>query len=378
MLIDRTILHQIQKSLNKAKIVTILYGPRQAGKTTLINKIAETLDKQTYKQYDGGDMYAQDVFGRPELSMLRKEIGDARYIFIDEAQKIPNIGLTLKLIVDHLSTKIIASGSASFDLANKLNEPLTGRTDTLWLYPLSYEEIKNSFQQTSNMAIFDTLLRFGMFPKVHQLEGDEEKQKYLVEYVNAYLYNDLLALGNIKKPKKVMDLLSMLALQIGQEVSVSELACALGLSHQTVDSYLDVLEKMFVVYNLRGLSRNLRKEINKTSKYYFWDLGLRNAIIRNFNSLSLRADTGQMFENWFVMERIKFVSNSQKFANFYFWRTYDQKEIDLIEESGGRMLGFECKWSETKKIKPPREWLKTYSNSEFIPINKENFADNLI
>ena len=244
MLIDRTILHQIQKSLNKAKIVTILYGPRQAGKTTLINKIAETLDKQTYKQYDGGDMYAQDVFGRPELSMLRKEIGDARYIFIDEAQKIPNIGLTLKLIVDHLSTKIIASGSASFDLANKLNEPLTGRTDTLWLYPLSYEEIKNSFQQTSNMAIFDTLLRFGMFPKVHQLEGDEEKQKYLVEYVNAYLYNDLLALGNIKKPKKVMDLLSMLALQIGQEVSVSELACALGLSHQTVDSYLDVLEKM--------------------------------------------------------------------------------------------------------------------------------------
>lgn len=378
MLIDRTILNELQKSLNKAKTVTILYGPRQAGKTTLMNKIAGMLDKETYKQYDGGDLYAQDVFGRPELSALKKEIGNAKYIFIDEAQKITNIGLTLKLIVDHLPVKVIASGSASFDLANKLNEPLTGRTDTLWLYPLSYAEIVGSRQQTSNDTFFDTLLRFGMFPKVHQLDGDEEKQKYLVEYVNTYLYNDLLALGNIKKPKKVIDLLSMLALQIGQEVSVSELACNLGLSHQTVDNYLDVLEKMFVVYNLRGLSRNLRKEINKTSKYYFWDLGLRNAIIRNFNSLSLRADVGQMFENWFVMERIKFVSNSQKFANFYFWRTYDQKEIDLIEESGGKMLGFECKWSETKKIKTPREWLNTYPNSEFVPVNKENFADYLL
>lgn len=378
MLIDRTVLNELQKSLNKAKVVTILYGPRQAGKTTLLNKIAGMLDKETYKQYDGGDLYAQDVFGRPELSALKKEIGNAQYIFIDEAQKITNIGLTLKLIVDHLPVKVIASGSASFDLANKLNEPLTGRTDTLWLYPLSYAEIIGSRQQVSNDTFFDTLLRFGMFPKVHQLGGDEEKQKYLVEYVNTYLYNDLLALGNIKKPKKVIDLLSMLALQIGQEVSVSELACNLGLSHQTVDNYLDVLEKMFVVYNLRGLSRNLRKEINKTSKYYFWDLGLRNAIIRNFNPLSLRADIGQMFENWFVMERKKFVSNSQKFANFYFWRTYDQKEIDLIEEIGGKMLGFECKWSDAKKIKIPREWLKTYPNSEFVPVNKENFADYLL
>ncbi|MBI5222673.1 MAG: ATP-binding protein [Candidatus Magasanikbacteria bacterium] len=377
MLIDRTILKEIQKSLNKAKTVTILYGPRQAGKTTILNEIANTLDKETIKQYDGGDLYAQEVFGRPELSMLKKTIGNAKYIFIDEAQKIPNIGLTLKLIVDHSQTKTIVSGSASFDLADKLNEPLTGRTDTLWLYPLSYGEIKNLFQQTSNAALFDNLLRFGMFPKIHQLNSDDEKQKYLTEYVNTYLYNDLLTIGNIKKPKKVIDLLSLLALQIGQEVSVSGLSCNLGLSHQTVDNYLDVLEKMFVIYNVRGLSRNLRKEINKTSKYYFLDLGLRNAIIRNFNQLSLRSDTGQMFENWFVMERIKFISNSQKFANFYFWRTYDQKEIDLVEERDGKMLGFECKWSETKKIKKPSEWLKTYQNSAFVAINRENFTEYL-
>ncbi|MFZ2969803.1 MAG: DUF4143 domain-containing protein, partial [Minisyncoccia bacterium] len=293
-------------------------------------------------------------------------------LVIDEAQKIDNIGLSLKLIFDNLSVKIITSGSASFDLSNKLSESLTGRTKTFWLYPLAYSEVADRYGKISGETALEEMLRYGMYPKVHELIGNQDKENYLYEYLSNYLYKDILSFSGVRKPKKIIDLLTLLALQIGKEVKISELAQNLSISQKAVENYLDVLEKMFVLMNLRGFSRNLRKEISKTSKYYFFDVGLRNALIRNFNPLNLRSDAGELFENWFVMEKIKAADIFDRTANFYFWRTYDQQEIDLIEERAGKLYGYEAKWSKAK-TKKPAEWLRAYSNSQFETVNNKNY-----
>jgi predicted AAA+ superfamily ATPase len=327
--------------------------------------------KKEYEYFTGDDLFAQDIFSRNELESLRKVLKN-RIVVIDEAQKIENIGNSLKLIFDNLDIKIIASGSASFDLANKLSEPLTGRTKTFWLYPLAYLELSDKYRKTNPDTALEEMLRFGMYPKTHTLENNKEKEDYLYEYLNNYLYKDILTFAGVRKPKKVIDLLTLLALQIGKEVAISELAQTLSLSQQAVNNYLDILEKMFVLVNLRGFSRNLRKEISKTSKYYFMDVGLRNALIRNFNPMNLRSDFGELLENWFVIERIKIASIFEKPANFYFWRTYDQQEIDLIEERDGKLIGYEVKW-KNKTIKKPSEWLETYKNSSFELVNKDNY-----
>lgn len=377
MLIDRIIEGKLKKELAGEKKVIILYGPRQAGKTTLMDLLKADIKNGRVLVYNGDDLDVQNLFGSPSLDLLKKAVGDCQYLFIDEAQRIPNIGLSLKLIHDNLNIKILASGSSSFDLANKLNEPLTGRSITFHLYPLALAEIPPS-PVLPQLRTLEKFLRFGMYPKVIITEDEVEKEKYLYQLLNNYLYKDVLMFENIRKPKKIIDLLSLLALQIGKEVSVAELATQLKLSQPIVEKYLDVLEKMFVIINLRGFSRNLRKEITKTSKYYFMDLGLRNVLLRNFNPLDLRPDTGEMFENWFIVERIKALSNAGKYANFYFWRTYDQKEIDLIEERDGKLIGYECKWSIDKTPKPPKEWLATYSNASYQIINRDNFEESLL
>lgn len=377
MLIDRIIEGKLKKELAGEKKVIILYGPRQAGKTTLMDLLKADIKNGRVLVYYGDDLDVQNLFGTPSFDLLKKAVGDCQYLFIDEAQRIPNIGLSLKLIHDNLNIKILASGSSSFDLANKLNEPLTGRSITFHLYPLALAEIPPS-PVLPQLRTLEKFLRFGMYPKVIITEDEVEKEKYLYQLLNNYLYKDVLMFENIRKPKKIIDLLSLLALQIGKEVSVAELATQLKLSQPIVEKYLDVLEKMFIIINLRGFSRNLRKEITKTSKYYFMDLGLRNALLRNFNPLDLRPDTGEMFENWFIMERIKALSNAGKYANFYFWRTYDQKEIDLIEERDGKLIGYECKWSIDKTPKPPKEWLATYSNASYQIINRDNFEESLV
>lgn len=375
-MIARTITQQIEQELDKGDKVIIIYGPRQAGKTTLLDFVIKKQNKYKYQKFVGDDIYTQGIFSRNELESLKRIIGDKNLLVIDEAQRIENIGLSLKLLIDNLPVAVIVSGSASFDLANKINEPLTGRTKTFWLYPFSYGEIKDKYKQTSDDLAVEEMLRFGMFPAVHNLKTEKEKEDYLYEYLNNYLYKDVLVFEKIKKPKKVVDLLSLLALQIGKEVSVAELAKNLTISQKAVQNYLDVLEKMFVLVNLRGFSRNLRKEISKTSKYYFVDVGLRNALIRNFNSLKIRPDAGELFENWFIMEKIKQANNSRQFSNFYFWRTYDQKEIDLIQERSGKLVGYECKFSDKKPL-VPKEWLDTYQQSEFRAVNSGNFADFL-
>jgi len=373
MYIPRIISSQIKESLAGEQKVLIIYGPRQAGKTTLLKNLLNHDIEEPYLFFTGDDLYTQEIFGKNDLVALKRAVGDKKLLILDEAQRIDNIGLTLKLLIDNFTIKLVVSGSASFDLAGKINEPLTGRTKTFYLYPFAYQEQQETYQQTLPKSALEEMLRFGMYPKAATLKSEQEKQDYLYEYLSNYLYKDILTFRSIKKPKKVLDLLALLALQIGKEVTVAELAQNLAMSQKTVSDYLDILEKMFVIFNLRGFSRNLRKEIYKSSKYYFFDVGLRNAVIRNFNRLELRQDAGELFENWFIMEKIKLSSNNLKPANFYFWRTYDQKEIDLIEERAGKLMAYECKWQMKKEIHAPKEWLSTYKNGAFEMVSNENY-----
>src|SRR3989344_4979366 len=375
MLINRIAVKLILDTLAGEPKVIVLYGPRQSGKTVILHEIADRERKNGKETLflKGDDIRVQEIFSVADYDKISKFIGNPRLLIIDEAQKIENIGSSLKLLFDSRPIHIIASGSASFDLAKKVNEPLTGRATFFTAYPLSVDETSYETPNFSLSSRLEDFLRFGMYPKVHTLPGEKEKEEYLYDMINTYLYQDLLVFGDIKKPKKILDLLSLLSLQLGSEVILDELSRNLSLHRSTIEKYLDVLEKMFIVINIRGFSRNLRKEISKTSKYYFTDLGLRNAIIRNFNPLKLRPDTGALFENFGILERIKLLSNTRKQANFYFWRTYDQKEIDFIEERGGRIKAFEFKYRESKiSIATKQEFLKTYPNSDFTLINTDN------
>ena len=377
MIIERSILPYIQKELASEPKAIIQYGPRQAGKTTLIQQVLARSNLPCV-QFNGDDLRTQELFSRADLDKLKPLVGANRMLVIDEAQRIENIGLTLKLLFDHYRIHIIASGSSSFDLASKVNEPLTGRATTFTLYPFSYAEIPLTPPTVSNAERIEEFLRFGMYPKLLTLEAQDEKETYLYDLINNYLYRDILAFENVRKPKKVIDLLSLLALQIGAEVSTAKLASHLSMSKLIVEKYLDLLEKMFVIVNLRGFSRNLRKEISKTSKYYFVDLGFRNALIRNFNPLNIRADVGALFENFCVIERMKKFMQRRQYANFYFWRTYDQKELDLIEERGGALNAYEFKWKETApNRKTAEEFTSAYPNSQVHLVNPSGLDDFL-
>lgn len=372
MLIDRTILTLIKKVLSGEPRIIVIYGPRQAGKTTLLAEITKS-EKRKIHSFSGDDLLTQDLFSVPRLDYLENTVGDAQVIVIDEAQKIDNIGQSLKLLYDNHPRVILATGSSSFYLANKLAESMVGRATFFTLYPLAVSELPREeimFGLDKNLS---ELLRFGMYPKVHMMNSRDQKEIYLLDIINTYLYQDLLSFEGIRKPKKIIDLLSLLAFQIGSEVSIQELSQNLSLSNIVVEKYLDVLEKMFIVINLRGFSRNLRKEITKTSKYYFIDLGLRNALIRNFNPLNLRDDVGGLFENFCVIERMKALSNKRKSANYYFWRTYDQKEIDLIEEKDGKLRAVEFKISTKLKVRKSvsEEFKKTYAGSTFESVSPE-------
>jgi uncharacterized protein len=372
---ERTIAERMRDGMGKPGSVMILYGPRQAGKTTLVNGLIQEIPDAI--TFIGDDLYAQSALARHELEHLKRIVGKARTIFIDEAQRIENIGLSIKLLVDHLPVTVIASGSASFELADRLSEPLTGRARIFHLHPLSWEEVASKYRMTAPETALEEMLRFGMYPRVHSLESNQEKEEYLYNYINSYLYRDLLEFEQIKKPKKVVDLLTLLAHQIGKEAAISELANSLGISRKTVENYLDILEKMFVLVNVRGFSRNLRKEVNKTSRYYFVDIGLRNALIRSFVPLSIRNDVGEIFENWFVMERIKLARNHNRFTGFHFWRTYDQHEIDLVEDIDGRLMGFECKWSPKSRSRAPRDWTQNYPDAGFDVVSSGNWMEYL-
>ncbi|GBE05706.1 archaeal ATPase [bacterium BMS3Abin10] len=369
-------LKNLSKLLSPNKVI-VIYGPRRCGKTTLLNKFLEGIGEK-YLFVSGEDLTVQNYLGSQSIQKLREFVGRNELLIIDEAQRIEKIGLNLKLIVDHLQgIKVIATGSSSFDLAKNVGEPLTGRKFVLKLFPLAQMEISRIEQRFETDANLESRLIYGSYPEVVITNDNKQRELYLKEIISSYLYKDILELEGIKHSNKLIRLLQLLAFQIGKEVSYNELGTQLGMSKNTVERYLDLLEKVFVVYKLSGFSRNLRKEVSKGHRYYFYDNGIRNAVIGNINPLEMRDDTGVLWENYIIMERIKKQEYLQVLANNYFWRTYDQKEIDLIEEREGKLFGYEIKWKKTK-AKPPKDWLVTYKNASHEVITKENYLEFII
>ncbi|MEK7522683.1 MAG: ATP-binding protein [Patescibacteria group bacterium] len=372
-MIPRTVEKTILKYLWKGKII-IIYGARQVGKTTLVKTIIKNLSLQSsiYLNCDENDIRQMFIHANTS-TQLKEIIGNRKLVVIDEAQRIPDIGLKLKLLVDAFpSQQIIATGSSSFDLANTIVEPLTGRNISFWLYPFSISEIQTIYSSTEIHRILETFLIYGTYPAVIKAASFEEKQTNVSYIANNYLYKDIFKFQGLKASTVVTKLLQALALQIGSEVSYNELAGLLGIAKETVASYINLLEQAFVIFTLPPFSNNKRKELHKLRKIYFYDTGIRNALINNFNPISLRNDIGQLWENYSISERQKKWFWLTDKPNFYFWRTYDQQEVDLIEEKMGKIGAFEIKWKNAR-LKPPKAWRESYPKSHWTNITKDNF-----
>lgn len=354
--------------------VLVIFGSRQVGKTTLIKNFLENTQYK-YKFDLGDNIRTQQVLSSQDVEKIQAYCEGYELIVIDEAQRIPNVGYGLKIIVDTIpNIRVIATGSSSFEFAGQVGEPLTGRKRTLTMYPISQIELLNHHNNHELKEKLEEFLIYGSYPDVINQGTREKKAITIDEITNSYLFKDILELEGVKKSKILIDLLRLVAFQVGNEVSHSELASKLGINYKTVARYLDLMEQAFILYNLRGYSKNLRKEITKKSKYYFYDNGIRNSIIQNFNSLDLRNDIGQLWENFLISERLKKQQYHGVFANNYMWRTWDQKEIDFIEEREGKLFAYEFKWSG-KKSKPPKDFVEAYPESEFLEVNKDNYLD---
>lgn len=378
MKIQRFLLSQIKDSLLPGKVL-VLYGPRQVGKTTLANDLLASIPLRS-RFVNADELIYREPLSSQNRQRLGEILGDADLLVIDEAQRVPDIGINLKILIDSFPKIIvIATGSASFDLANKISEPLTGRTLTFNLYPVSFPEIRHAFGIIEARSQLERWLVWGGYPAMITQENPVLREKLLGELVGAYLYRDILELEGVRRSEKIVDLLRLLAFQIGQEVSIAELATSLALNRQTVERYLDLLEKVFVIFRVGGFSRNLRKEVTKNPRYYFYDNGVRNSLIQNFNPLPLRTDVGQLWENYLTVERRKANQVAGRSVNSYFWRTYDQKEIDCIEEYGGKLHGFEFKWGgkEIRRV-TRKEFSEAYPESTLQTVNQENFEDFLV
>ena len=375
MKISRLLLRQLQGAILPGKVI-VLYGPRQVGKTTLVTDLlAETALSHTYINAD--ELTYREALASQNKRTLGELLGGSRLLVIDEAQRVPDIWLNLKILVDNNpQAAIVATGSASFDLARKVSEPLTGRKFTLVLYPVSYPELAATLGSFEAHAQLERWLVWGGYPAIVTAEPSM-RERLLAELVGSYLYRDILELDGVRRAEKLVDLLRLLAFQIGQDVSLAELAANIALSRQTVERYLDLLEKVFVIFKIGGLARNLRKEISKSARYYFWDNGVRNSLIRNFNPLSLRNDVGQLWENYLMVERQKANQYADRLVNTYFWRTYDQKELDCVEERAGELAGYEFKWQGQARPAARREFMAAYPGATVATITPENFTDFL-
>ena len=359
--------------------VLILLGARRVGKTELIKNYLKTVPVETYLQLNGEDINDANLLQERSVANYKRLLANIDLLVIDEAQTIPEIGLILKLIVDSIEgIKIIATGSSVFDLNNTLGEPLVGRKNTMYLFPLAQMEfsIQENYKQTTENL--EERLLFGGYPELVHYEDWEEKKEYLYEIINSYLLKDILVFEGIKQADKIYNLLRLIAYQVGKEVSLQELGNQLQMSKNTVDTYLDLLSKVFIVFKVEGFSRNLRKEIVKSSRWYFYDNGIRNGLINNFKRLENRTDVGDLWENYLAVERIKKQNYQKITTNNYFWRTYDQQELDWLEEQGNELAGFEFKWNENKKSKIPTAFGKAYPDATFEVINKQNYLDFIL
>ena len=379
MKIKRYYLDRISSMLQPGRVLAI-YGARRSGKTTLIEDFLKTWTDGRYFLGTGEDRAVKEVLGSSDVNLIRSSFSGYSLIVIDEAQAMSNVGAGLKLLVDTLpEVKVIASGSSSFQLASGIGEPLTGRRRTATLYPIAAMELDAEFGGMALRQRLDELLVYGSYPEVLTTENAQDKAEALHELCNSYLFKDILAFERLRNADKIHRLLSLLAFQVGKEVSITELGTALGLNRLTVERYIDLLEKTFVIFRIPGFSRNLQSEVTKTSRYYFRDNGIMNAVVNNFNPLSMRNgnDIGALWENFIVTERMKKQEYSRIISNNYFWRTYKRQEIDLVEERGGQLYGYEIKYGKAKPSAPSL-WKENYPDATYQIISRQNYADFII
>lgn len=373
MEIARSLYKQIIDHLKPNK-VNIITGTRRVGKTFLVHKIiANTL----YKVFilEGEDIDAQNLLSQTSIANYQRLFSDYELLIIDEAQAIPDIGKKLKLIVDHVKgLRIIVTGSSALDLAQQSGEPLTGRAYFHNLYPVAQQELSPYENVLETRQHLEERIIYGNYPELFQLNTLREKESYLKDLVNAYLLKDILSFEGVRNAEKVKDLLRLIAYQVGKEVSLQEFGVALNISKNTVEKYLDLLSKVFILKRIGGFSKNLRKEITKSSRWYFYDNGIRNAIINDLRPLALRTDTGELWENYLVSERIKTLTYPKRYVDCYFWRTYDQQEIDWLETENGNLSAFEFKWKE-ERVKIPVAFSKAYPDASFQLVNRDNYLD---
>lgn len=363
---------KITKKTGKGKAI-IVVGPRQVGKTTLLKNI---LGSKDYLFLDGDNPKVRSLLDDPNTEEIKNIIGKHKLVFIDEAQRIAGIGLTLKIITDQFKgVQLFTSGSSSFDLSNKINEPLTGRKWEYQLYPISWEEFENHHGYLYAEQQLEDRLLYGFYPDV--LNNPGEEISILKNLVNSYLYRDILAYSEIRKPEVLDKLVQALALQVGSEVNYSELSQIVNVDKNTISKYIDILQKGYVIFKLGSFSRNIRHEIKTNKKIYFYDNGIRNMVIGNFDPLELRTDRGAIWENFLISERIKQHEYKESLAKTYFWRTKQQQEVDFVEDKAGKIYGYEFKWSAKNKVKLPKTFVESYNASEKV-IDRKNFREFVI
>jgi len=372
---------KIEDKIEAGKVL-VIYGARQVGKSSLVKNYLEKLkgENSTIKQlfFNGEDVNVQAIFSSMNLKILDEAVGDASLVIVDEAQVIRNVGISLKLLVDtkpHL--KIIVTGSSSFELSGQIGEPLVGRMNVINLLPLWEREIREE-GLSDYITGLDGALRFGRYPAVFKEPIVEKKKEIITNIVNGYLLKDILAFEQVKNSKLILDLLKLLAYQVGSEVSENELANKLSIGRNTVNRYLDLLEQNFIIFPLNSFARNLRNEIRKKKKYYFYDLGIRNALIENFEPLETRGDKGALWENFLIMERIKHNTYTDPYKSIYFWRKFSGAEVDFVETHGEHIDGYEFSWTEKASHKSKTSWEESYNSATWINIHKENYKDFIL
>ena len=370
-MIQRVLKKQIKDQMFTGKAI-ILLGSRQTGKTSLLEDVFPS--EKGVLWLSGDDVDVQSMMETMTAQRMRTLLGDRKIVVIDEAQRIKDIGLRMKVVTDQMKdVQLIATGSSAFELANRLNEPLTGRKWEYQLYPLSFGEMVAHHGLLTEKRLLSHRLVYGYYPEVVTSVGKERDVLKMLS--DSYMYKDVLALGSIKKSDKLQTLLQAIAFQVGDQVSYSELASTVGIDVKTVESYIDVLEKCYIIFRLPSLSRNLRNELKNNRKIYFYDNGIRNALISNFSPIELRTDSGALWENFAISERIKFTSYSHLWCNRYFWRTHEQKEIDYVEDRDGQLSAFEFKYSPKKKVVIPKHFAEAYPTATFKVITPDVFEE---
>ena len=371
-MIERLLRDLIEKRLYRNKAI-IVVGPRQVGKTTLLRMLVEDTQRKVL-MWNCDEPDVRRKLAEPTSTELRAEIGDADLILIDEAQRVRNIGITLKLLIDNFPEKqLVVTGSSAIELSNSINEPLTGRKYEYVMYPFSTEELINEFGAQEERRMLERRLVYGSYPEVVNNAGEE--REVLTDLVGNYLYKDIFSFQDVRKPEIIEQLLQALALQVGSEVSFNELGRLLGLNSVTVQRYIDLLEKSYVIFHLRSFSRNVRSELKKSRKIYFCDNGVRNALIGDYKPLALRTDTGALWENYLISERMKHNAYNAFYGKSYLWRTQQQQEVDYIEDYDGVLHAYEFKWSGTKQPRLTDTFMKNYPDHTFKVVNRDNYLD---